>query len=309
MSKYVVDDYEASASKTAEREYATKVNFWRPDPGTHFVRVLPPLESMIDPAKGKAPFYWLVPVHFGIAPGNKRTVYCPRRASRGELPCAICEVWLPYVRRDSTATAQERAVAIDFLPKWQNYMNVILLNPKTGEPIREEDGSIKVRVWGAGNDIIDKILRRIEEIHEETDEWISLTHPTKGRVLRLVREGKGKEDTDYDVTIKKAMSIEPLEEWWGENLVDLPLINPPTTPEFVAKLVAGKSGGDAFEQPALPEPSQDKALAEGGNPFDDDVIEAEYKDVTDDAPAPAPKAAKAKSGSSKKLAALLEGED
>ena len=109
--KYVEDSYEASANKTSEREYASKINWWGSIPeGAHFIRILPPVESMVD-SEGHAPFYWLAPIHFGIHPGNKRVVYCPRRASKGELPCAICEIWLPFVRKDSTATAQERQVA------------------------------------------------------------------------------------------------------------------------------------------------------------------------------------------------------
>lgn len=316
MVKYVEESYEASADKTQDRDYAAKINWWRKIPeGAHFIRVLPPVETMQD-GEGRAPFYWLAPIHFGIHPGNKRIVYCPRRASKGELSCAICEIWLPYVRKDSTATAQERKVAKDHLPKWVNYMNILLMDTKTGEPVREKDGGILVRVWGAGNDIIDKILRRMEEYKEEHGEFPNLTHPVKGLSIRIFREGSGETDTEYDATLKKAFDITPYAEWWEEQLVDLPVINPPTTTEQVAALVAGKGTPDAFE--ALPEGAP--APEPKGNPFEDDenTVEAEFKDVTDapsnpfedDEPAPknTTKGDVTSTKGSAKLAALLEND-
>lgn len=304
--KYVVDDYEASAAATEGREYANKINWLRLDPGVHFMRVLPPLESMVHPDTGKAPFYWLVPVHFGIHPGNKRPVFCPRRASKGVDTCAICDIWLPFVRKDSTATAQERQVALDFLPKWQNYMNVMLLDNKTGEPVRDKDGAVVTYVWGAGNDIVDKILRRMEEAKEEEGEWPSLTHPKHGRILRIERVGKTKEDTEYDATIKKAFDITPYAEWWEESLIDLPEINPLMTTDQVAALVTGPSG-DAFEAPALAsgEEEADEPEVKKGGAFDDDeAIEAEFTRVEEE-DKPATPARRRRGSGSAKLAELL----
>jgi hypothetical protein len=163
----------------------------------YYFRVLPPTESMVNPKTGKATVFWAVPIHFAIRPGLKRPMYCPRRASRGEPTCAVCELWLPFVRKDSTATAQEKEVAQDHLPSWQQYMNILLLDPQTGEPVREEDGSVKVRVYGAGPDIIDQIISELEDIEQETGVMPDITHPKTGRVIYVKRVGTTKHDTKY----------------------------------------------------------------------------------------------------------------
>jgi len=290
MAKYVESDLDQSASVREDQAALTgKYTFWKPeDPGVYYYRTLPAVESMVSPHTGKAAFFWGVPLHFGIAPGRKTTVFCPRRASKGELPCAICDIWLPYVKRDSTATAEEKEVAKNYLPNWRNYMNILLLDPKTGEPVREEDGSIKVRVFGPGTDIIDKTIAALEDLAEDLGEdrpnIKNLVDPKIGRVVRLKRTGKGKFDTDYDVKLKKVLDVTPYTEWWEDNLAELPAINPPSTPEQIQALVAGVSTTpvpDAFEKKAVAAPKAEApdAFDEAGGPASQATVEAEFRVV------------------------------
>lgn len=318
MAKYVASDLGTSRMTRDEQSVLSGITFWKPEkPGTYYYRVLPPTETMINPRTGKASFFWGVPLHFGFSPTNHKTVFCPRRASKGELPCAICEFWLPFVRKDSTATAAEKAAAKDYLPNWRCYMNILLFDAKTGEPVREEDGSIKVRVFGPGNDIIDKTISALEELaedlHEDAPDATHLTDPKAGRLVRLKREGTARDDTRYEVSLKKVLDITPYEEWWGDALVDLPQINPAKTPEQVAALMAGTplAAADPFEAA----PAGAKALS---SPADADTVEGEYTTVSenafgddDDSEEEArpskPAASSKRNGSAKeKLAALLD---
>ncbi len=328
MVKYVESDLGQSASTREDQAALTgKYTFWKPEtPGTYYYRTLPPVESMVNPNTGKAAFYWGVPLHFGIAPGRKTTVFCPRRASKGEMPCAVCDLWLPYVKKDSTYTAEEKAVAKSFLPNWRNYMNILLLDPKTGEPVREEDGSIKVRVFGPGTDIIDKTLAALEELAEDLGEdrpnAKNLTDPKIGRVVRLKRTGVGRDNTEYEVSLKKVLDLTPFTEWWEDNLAELPEINPAKTSEEIQALLAGSSTApitDAFEKKAVSAPT---AATKPADAFADDeaveAIEAEFTvveeagnafgDDEDDSPTATPaKASKTSKPTNEKLRALLDG--
>lgn len=296
MAKYVESDLDQSVATRDDQAALTgKYTFWKPeDPGVYYYRTLPAVESMVNPNTGKAAFYWGVPLHFGIAPGRKTMVYCPRRASKGELPCAVCDLWLPYVKKDSTATAEEKEVAKSFLPNWRNYMNILLLDPKTGEPIREEDGSIKVRVYGPGTDVIDKTIAALEELaedlHEDRPNIQHLTNPKTGRVVRLKRTGKTKHDTEYEVSLKKVLDLTPYTEWWEDGLANLPEINPARTSEQVQALVAGVSTSpvvDAFEKKAVgpgpvAKPEADAFDEEAAAPASQATIDAEFKVIEDE---------------------------
>jgi len=123
-----------------------KGNAW----GKNYLRILPAHISM------DGCFYWAVPIHFKIGPGQQN-LPCPRRSFN--QPCPVCQ--RGFDLRSNGQEDEFRAL----MPSWQAYLNVVILN-ENGTP--KEDPP-RVRVWSVSRKVLDMLLNDYEETGDFTD--------------------------------------------------------------------------------------------------------------------------------------------
>jgi len=279
---FVKSDAQGNAAAREEME-AQGVKWLKLAVGDTLLRALPPPPSMQNKETGAAPFFYHTSLHFGL-PGSKAPVVCPRKMTGNALTCPICQH--AFGLKDA---GHERA-GNDLLPSWQAYMNVLVLDPKTGEPKRSSTGEVEVYVWSAGRGTLDKIFAQVERREKKTKRTVDITDPDEGYFLEVNRKGTGMEDTKYEVYLAdEPSSIMDWLDEWGPELVDLPAISRMRPVDELAGLLTGPAAvEDAFDKsgkakalPARRISFSDKASQDS----DEDVVEGSFREVAEpDAP-------------------------
>jgi hypothetical protein len=269
-TEYYVKADRRAAEAARESMEQQGVRWLKPDVGSTYMRILPPHPAMRNPETGAAPFYWHVSLHFGVGP-QKRVVVCPRRQTAGALHCPICEY--AFGLKD----AGHDKAGNDLLPSWQAYMNVLVIDPETGEPKRNKAGEVEVLVWSCGRGTLDKLFAKIERHEKKVKRTIDITDPDEGYVIELTREGKTRDDTKYDVFLADApTSVSEYVEEWGPALYDLTRLNTLQPATELKALLTGEEDPFTVQQKALPSTrltfsrNDDEAPVEGEFvPFDE----------------------------------------
>jgi hypothetical protein len=266
MSNWGEADVESSQ---AARDIMNAQSNWLKVPvGPTYMRSCPPHKGMVDPNTGKLRFYEPVCLHFGVGPGGKGVVPCPRRMVNGF--CPICEFAF-----DLRNKGRERE-GNKLLPSWQGYVNVIVYD-KAGEPVRNKAGELEVKVWSASRKTLDKLFAAIDNYEQEHDlapGSINIADPKKGLTIKLVREGTGMEDTSYQVFVLKPIDIMPLVAEWDEKLTNCATLSPLQTSDQLKLLMSGE-GDDPYAKGAT-------KVAEKPNYFDDEgTVEGEFRHVAE----------------------------
>lgn len=267
---YVSASRQASEAAREEME-SSKVNWLKLPVGDTLVRILPPHRAMQNKDTGAAPFYHHVSLHFKVGP-NKRVVVCPRKMTGGALHCPVCD--FAFQLKDG---GQDRA-GNDLLPGWQAYMNVLVIDPKTGEPVRNKAGELEVFVWSAGRGTLDKIFGQVERREKKLKKAIDITDPDEGFVLEVGRKGTEKEDTKYEVFLAdEPSSIMDYVDEWGPGLVDVTQLNTLRPAEELRTLLTGGSSEDPFagKSEALPAGKKNLSFSDRS----EDAVDAEYREV------------------------------
>lgn len=206
--------------------------------GKSYVRVLPAHANMA------GCFYWGVPIHFSIGPGQQN-LPCPRRAF-GQ-PCPVCQHGFSV--RGKISDEEFRG----YMPSWQAYMNVVVLN-EDGAP--KEDPP-RVRVWSVSKKVLDMLLNDFEETGDFTD-------LESGRDVEVRRRGELFE-TEY--RIKVASQPSKFDHPVVSELRDLQTVSPYVEPAVLLQALEGPAGGDPWASGAAQLPT-------GGAREPDEVLPA-----------------------------------
>jgi hypothetical protein len=207
--------------------------------GTNYVRVLPPHIKM------EGLFYWSVPIHFKVGPGQQN-LPCPRRAKLGG--CPICA--RGFELRLDGQEDEFRAL----MPSFQAYMNVVKLD-KDGTPAEDPP---RVRTWSVSKRVLDMLLDEFEEAGDFTD-------LEEGRNIEVKRRGQGF-DTEYRIRMAEPSKVTYLGV--VEEMRDLQTVSPFVDGETLLKaLDAPAAGGDPWTPPA-------GQLAEGSGAKTGEVLPA-----------------------------------
>ncbi len=197
-----------------------KGNAW----GKNYLRILPPHTNM------EGCFYWAVPIHFNVGPGQQNLA-CLRRGQN--MQCPICQ------RGFALRTEGDEDGFRALMPSWQAYMNVIVLNAD-GTP--KEDPP-RVRTWSVSRKVLDMLLNDYEETGDFTD-------LETGRDIEVRRRGE-KFETEY--RIKVAAQPSKFEDPVVSELRDLQTVSPYVDAETLLKaLDAPAGGGDPWASEQLP---------------------------------------------------------
>lgn len=266
MPNWVEADNEAAA---AAREIMNAQSNWLKVPvGPTYIRVLPPHKGMVDPNTGKNRWYEPVCLHFGVGPGGKGVVPCPRRMVNGF--CPICEFAFELRNKNREREGNK------LLPSWQGYVNVIVFD-KTGEPVRNKAGEIDVKVWSASRKTLDKLFAAIDNYEQEHDlpaGSINIADPKKGLTIKIVREGTTMEDTNYTIFVLKSIDVMPFVDEWDEKMVNCAVLSPLQSADQLKQLMSGE-GDDPYTKPA--------AAAAKPSYFDDEgTVEGEFRHVAEE---------------------------
>jgi hypothetical protein len=240
--------------------------------GATYMRVCPPHKGMIDPVTGKPQWFTPVCLHFGVGPGGKGVVPCPRRMANGF--CPVCEFAF-----DLRNKGRERE-GNKLLPSWQGYVNVIVFD-KSGEPVRNKAGEIEVKVWSASRKTLDKVFAAVDNYEQEHDmgaNTLNIADPKKGLTVKLVREGTGMEDTSYQVFVLKAIDIMPFVDEWDEKLTNCAVLSPVQSSEQLKLLMSGE-GDDPYTKGSPAAKNADKPSYFGEE--DEGTVEGEFRHVAE----------------------------
>jgi hypothetical protein len=192
--------------------------------GKSYVRILPAHTNM------DGVFYWGVPIHFRIGPGQQ-ILPCPRKAFN--QPCPICQAG--FTKRTEGKEEEFRSL----MPSWQAYMNVVVLN-EDGTPAEDPP---RVRVWTLSRKWLDQIL-------DEADEVEGFTDLDTGRDVAIRRRG---EEFSTEYRIKLASEPSKFDNPVAEELRDLQTISPYVDQATLAlALEAPAGGGDPWAGEQLP---------------------------------------------------------
>jgi len=247
--------------------------------GDTLIRPLPPHPGMVNKETGAAPFYIHTSLHFGL-PGRKFPEVCPRKMTGGALSCPICDY--AFALKDAGHEKAGNAL----LPSWQAYMNVIVIDPNTGEPTRTKAGEIQVYVWSCGRGTLDKIFAKVERYEKKAGHKIDITDPEEGFVIEVNRKGTDMENTKYDVFLAdEPSSIMDYIEVWGPGMVDVSKISKlRPAAELQALLTGGSAGPDPFETKSVEAPVAKKRLSFSRESDDEEPTEGEYRALPEDEP-------------------------
>lgn len=225
------------AAKAAQAAMGKKSAFWKPDPGIHMVRILPPHPNMQPGPDGKTSFFQPFALHWGIGP---TPVPCPRRMGLYGGVCPVC------AHAQKLQNAGKEKEAGELWPRWASYMNIILMDAD-GDPIVNEKGEIEVHVWSPGKDTLAKIFNAIERESPAEDKLLDITDPAEGWTLRCKRTGKDAQDTEWDISCAKGgqVSIAEYVEFWGPKLNDLSTYTPVLPPDALSELLRGGTAQQA----------------------------------------------------------------
>lgn len=152
-----------------------QLNFWRPKPGRHTIRILPPVGDM-------EYFFYLVGRHYI----DKKPYNCPRVTDMLGDECPICERASELLKRTSKA---DIAAGKDMLPRKQYWMNILVR--KSGKTTDFEGPFI----YTPGVTVFDDITALVRD----PDYGDLVTDPMEGIDIRLEREGTGRTDTSYSL--------------------------------------------------------------------------------------------------------------
>lgn len=222
--------------------------------GKSYLRVLPAHKNM------DGLFFWSVPIHFRVGPGDQK-LPCLRRAHN--LPCPVCaRSWeLKNEGKDEDSRKHWSS--------WQAYMNVIELN-EDGRPV---DDPPRVRVWSISKKWLDLIL----DEREETGAG-DFTDLVTGRDLEVRRRGQER-STDYRMKLAPQPSavtyVEALKD-----LQDLTTVSPYVDAAVLQKALDAPAtgGGDPWApEAALPsgEAKEADEIRQGGQRWGADDAEEE----------------------------------
>jgi hypothetical protein len=223
--------------------------------GTSYVRILPAHINM------GGCFYWAVPIHFRIGPG-KQILPCPRNAFN--RPCPICQRGFDV--RGKVSDEEFRS----YMPSWQAYMNVVLLN-EDGSPAEDP---ARVRLWSLSRPWLDQIL-------EEADQIENFTDLAEGRDVRVKRRGEGYK-TEYRIKLDPEPS--KFDHPVVSELRDLQTISPYVDQETLLQALDAPAGGggDPWASEQLPQAGArepDQVTQRSGSRFGSDDDEA--RDATE----------------------------
>ena len=178
-------DADADESIAGRNEVRSGTPFYSPQAGENGkwkrnrLRVLPPRDDQTD---GK--YYKWVAIHGDIF---DRPILCNEKMF--DEDCPACTHARELQRAGRTDDAKR------FWPNWRALMNVIALT-SDGEPIKETDGSVRIRVWAAARSLWDELLDKGVPTLPEGERDIS--HVKEGRDLIVKRKGTGQKDTKYE---------------------------------------------------------------------------------------------------------------
>lgn len=148
--------------------------FWRPKPGRHTIRILPPVGNM--------EFFFMHVARHWI---DRKPYICPNVTDNLGDECPMCEESEDLRRSSSKADIQ---AGKDLLPRKQFWMNIVVRKGK-GDDF---EGPF---VFTPGISIFEEITALIRD----PDYGDLLTDPLYGIDLRLEREGTGRTDTSYSL--------------------------------------------------------------------------------------------------------------
>lgn len=179
--------------------------FWAPKPGTHYLRVLPPVGEMDY-------FFEIVGRHW-----LERTPHiCPNVTQEIGDACPLCEAAQAFFRGSKTDKEMGKKLNV----RKQFWMNVLVREGK------RPGGAFKgPYLFTPGVQIFDALVGLLAD-EDYADEILSITD---GIDVRLVREGTGRTDTSYDVfPTRKMVLMNPDYEdeddawdWLEENASDI----------------------------------------------------------------------------------------
>lgn len=129
-------------------------------------------------------------------------------ASTNGEPCFAMET---YQELKKSKDDEDLDLAKKLSPKKAWLLPVVLYEDDKGKKIdTEKSGKLLKVPNGVYNSIIDLWL--------DEDEWGDMTDPKKGYDIKIIRTGKGKNDTEYSVV---ACKNTPLDKEWAKKKIDL----------------------------------------------------------------------------------------
>lgn len=299
------EEEQRKAAERAARGDFQKVSYWKPEPGTSKLRIMPP---WTDSGENADQFWRELYMHWSIGEDkeSQRSFSCTK-LTPGEQkgsPCMVCS----YVENLKTSQDPvDAATAKDFRARQQFYMNVVDLEDPVytkadvkewekenkdrkdgnGQPVKctFKPDQTKVQVWSFGV----KVFRDIISIfNAAVSSGIDISDLEEGRNILVTRTGKGVMDTTYQVTTDFNASVFEFDvgghEYVEDCLYNLDSLSPFPSEEKILEVLPSA----AVYSTALPAAPKEERKQLPGKPMKAKVVEEEVEEE-------APKKAAAKS--------------
>jgi len=188
------DPYRTNADKVKAKMKATEGDkrWWKPRPGKHIIRVLPPWGPSADGS-----FFYTAGLHYGFQiGGQRRAIPCLKTREPGER-CLVCE-FIEALRASGSEDLEKLVSGNKGIRAKRKYW-VNLIDRKYPE---------EVKMWGASRKFADLIKDEIEG-----GDFGDVTDPEEGHDIRVRRVGSGFTDTRYSFTIRPKPTPIDLEDW------------------------------------------------------------------------------------------------
>ena len=198
--------------------------FWSPKEGRNVIRILPEVHTM-------EYFYQTVGRH-NFPPDGKKSCYCPKFTSEGELPCPVCEMVDELYRSGVPAN---KDLAGKLRVRKMYWMNVIVRGKKGKDGDSEDEGPF---IYTPGVTVFTQLASLIND-----PDYGDIMDIHDGIDVTVERSGTGM-DTEYQVNPRRnstplTTEQETLDKWF-DAARDLSYVEVDDDPANDKELSAGK---------------------------------------------------------------------
>lgn len=155
-------------------------DFWSPKEGKNVVRILP--------AAGNMEWFFQPVGRHTMTEDGKKTVYCPKFTSEGQLECPVCDL-IDKMKHGDTAS---KAMADQMRARKSWWMNIIVRD--------ETEDSAKPHIFTPGVKIFDQLLGMVND-----PDYGDITDLLEGFDVVIERTGTGMA-TEYQVRARRTPS-------------------------------------------------------------------------------------------------------
>lgn len=250
-------------TKKAFQDSVGDQKYWKPTPGRHYFRILPPWGKA---AKGS--FFFFGGLHYGFKVGGRDRAL-PCRMISGLGPCPACDF------KDALKELGEEyeEVVKGVYAKKKYWVNVVLRDKASNNL---DDG--KIRIYGASKKFFEMLKSALDD-----DDIGDVTDIETGHDIKVERTGTGRFDTRYEHAIRPKTSPLGLPDGWEKKLHQLhEVVLEFMSEKEMKKVILANYPEEAAAIGWLEKPSKKKKKHDEDEDEDDDTSDDEDEDDDED---------------------------